>query len=135
MTSAFLGYMLGLLNPPNRRIRFRMYGGVGGAESRDSPLSRLTASWRGGYQRYIRILNLTNRLRGLTVCQRKFQFLQLTSHGRELDHRLYVRRRAASEGQVRGFVRPVVSALRLATLNRAMQVVGTTRVVIDPSGR
>jgi hypothetical protein len=77
MTSAFLGYMLGLLNPPNRRIRFRMYGGVGGAESRDSPLSRLTASWRGGYQRYIRILNLTNRLRGLTVCQRKFQFLHL----------------------------------------------------------
>jgi hypothetical protein len=59
MTSAFLGYMLGLLNPPNRRIRFRMYGGVGGAESRDSPLSRLTASWRSGYQRYIRTLSLT----------------------------------------------------------------------------
>jgi hypothetical protein len=32
--------MLGVLNPPNRRIRSRMYGGVGGAESRDSPLSR-----------------------------------------------------------------------------------------------
>jgi hypothetical protein len=29
MPSAFLGFMLGLLNPPNRRIRFRMYGGVG----------------------------------------------------------------------------------------------------------
>jgi len=36
MTSAFLGFALGVLNPPNRRIRFRMYGGVGGAESRDS---------------------------------------------------------------------------------------------------
>src|SRR5689334_19997496 len=59
MTSAFLGFVLGLLNPPNRRIRFRTYGGVGGAESRDSPLSRLTASWRGGYQRYIRALHLT----------------------------------------------------------------------------
>src|ERR1700730_13486414 len=33
--------MLGVLNRPHRRIRFRMYGGVGGAESRDSPLSRL----------------------------------------------------------------------------------------------
>src|SRR5713101_4595940 len=29
-----------LLNPPNRRIRTRTYGGVGGAESRGSPLSR-----------------------------------------------------------------------------------------------
>src|SRR5262249_39770082 len=27
-------------NLPNRRIRIRMYGGVGGEESRDSPLSR-----------------------------------------------------------------------------------------------
>src|ERR1700682_2345884 len=27
-------------NPSNRRIRTRMYGGVGGEESRDSPLSR-----------------------------------------------------------------------------------------------
>jgi len=27
-------------NPPNRRIRTRTYGGVGGEESRDSPLSR-----------------------------------------------------------------------------------------------
>src|SRR5690348_16193873 len=59
MTSAFLGFVLGLLNPPNRRIRFRTYVGVGGAESRDSPLSRLTANWRGGYQRYIRALHLT----------------------------------------------------------------------------
>src|SRR5262245_19557556 len=41
--------MLGVLNPPNRRIRSRMYGGEGGAESRDSPLSRLTAFRRGGY--------------------------------------------------------------------------------------
>src|SRR5438132_282994 len=32
----------GLLNPPNRRIRTRTSGGVGGEESRDSPLSR---SW------------------------------------------------------------------------------------------
>ena len=30
-------YAVGELNPPNRRIRFRMYGGVGGAESRVSP--------------------------------------------------------------------------------------------------
>ena len=29
-----------LLNPPNRRIRTRMYGGVGGEEPRGSPLSR-----------------------------------------------------------------------------------------------
>src|SRR5215469_4499995 len=43
--------MLDVLNPPNRRIRFRMYGGVGGAESQDSPLSRLTVRRRGGYQR------------------------------------------------------------------------------------
>ena len=35
--------------PPNRRIRFRMYGGVGGVESRDSPLSRLTVCPRTGY--------------------------------------------------------------------------------------
>ena len=28
-------------NPPNRRIRTRMYGGVGGEEPRGSPLSRL----------------------------------------------------------------------------------------------
>src|SRR5207302_10783458 len=32
----------GLLNPPNRRIRTRTSGGVGGEESRDSPLSRLS---------------------------------------------------------------------------------------------
>src|ERR1700694_673489 len=30
-------------NPSNRRIRTRMYGGVGGEESRDSPLSRSLA--------------------------------------------------------------------------------------------
>src|SRR5262249_43758324 len=30
----------GLLNPPNRRIRTRTSGGVGGEESRDFPLSR-----------------------------------------------------------------------------------------------
>src|SRR5947209_19807538 len=29
------------LNPPNRRIRTRTYGGVGGAEPRGFPLSRL----------------------------------------------------------------------------------------------
>ena len=29
------------LNPANRRIRTRMYGGVGGEELRGSPLSRL----------------------------------------------------------------------------------------------
>src|SRR6195256_5633313 len=29
-----------VLNPSNRRIRTRTYGGVGGEESRDSPLSR-----------------------------------------------------------------------------------------------
>src|SRR5271167_1367173 len=33
-----------MLNPPNRRIRTRMYGGVGGEEPRGSPLSRLTAA-------------------------------------------------------------------------------------------
>jgi len=32
-----------VLNPANRRIRTRMCGGVGGEESRDSPLSRLEA--------------------------------------------------------------------------------------------
>jgi hypothetical protein len=57
MTSVFLAFMLGMLNPPNRRIRFRTYGGVGGAESRDSPLSRLTAGRRGGY-RWVRYLTL-----------------------------------------------------------------------------
>lgn len=31
------------LNPANRRIRTRMSGGVGGAEPRGSPLSRLCA--------------------------------------------------------------------------------------------
>ena len=31
------------LNPPNRRIRTRTYGGVGGAEPRGSPLSRFQA--------------------------------------------------------------------------------------------
>jgi len=29
------------LNPPNRRMRTRMYGGVGGEDRRLSPLSRL----------------------------------------------------------------------------------------------
>ena len=50
MPNRFLG-SLGLvsiadrdsLNPPNRRIRTRMSGGVGGAESRDSPPSRLSS--------------------------------------------------------------------------------------------
>src|SRR5262245_58129425 len=32
-----------LLNLPNRRIRTRTYGGVGGAEPRGSPLSRFSA--------------------------------------------------------------------------------------------
>jgi hypothetical protein len=36
----------GLLNPPNRRIRTRTSCGVGGEESRDSPLSRLGRSAR-----------------------------------------------------------------------------------------
>ena len=31
------------LNPSNRHVRTRMRGGVGGVESRDSPLSRLRA--------------------------------------------------------------------------------------------
>ena len=35
-----------LLNPPNRRIRTRMYGGVGGEEPRGSPLSRSVAHRR-----------------------------------------------------------------------------------------
>jgi hypothetical protein len=52
----------------------------------------LTASWRGGYQRYIRTLNLTNRLRGLTVCQRKFQFLHIIIRRRTL-----LRKEAATE--------------------------------------
>src|SRR5262249_15268926 len=34
----------GLLNPPNRRIRTRTSGGVGGEESRDFPLSRSTTT-------------------------------------------------------------------------------------------
>src|SRR5262249_53986199 len=34
----------GLLNPPNRRIRTRTSGGVGGEESRDSPLFRFVAN-------------------------------------------------------------------------------------------
>src|SRR5271157_6461351 len=33
-----------MLNPPNRRIRTRTYGGVGGEEPRGSPLSRLTVA-------------------------------------------------------------------------------------------
>src|SRR5262249_55346424 len=37
----------GLLNPPNRRIRTRTSGVVGGEESRDSPVSRLVASVGG----------------------------------------------------------------------------------------
>jgi RNA-directed DNA polymerase len=36
----------GLLNPPNRRIRTRTSGGVGGEESRDSPLSRSSCRYR-----------------------------------------------------------------------------------------
>ena len=42
----------GLLNPPNRRIRTRTSGGVGGEESRDSPLSRLgrSAHQSAGFQ-------------------------------------------------------------------------------------
>src|ERR1700747_823498 len=36
----------GLLNPPNRRIRTRTSGGVGGEESRVSPLSRLLLVYR-----------------------------------------------------------------------------------------
>src|SRR5271165_5065107 len=33
-----------MLNPPNRRIRTRTYGGVGGEEPRGSPLSRSTSN-------------------------------------------------------------------------------------------
>jgi len=33
MASDSLIFTLGVLNPPNRRIRPRTYGGVGGAES------------------------------------------------------------------------------------------------------
>src|SRR5262249_23517576 len=36
----------GLLNPPNRRIRTRTPGGVGGEESRDFPLSRSICAYR-----------------------------------------------------------------------------------------
>src|SRR5208283_1424688 len=35
-----------MLNPPNRRIRTRTYGGVGGEEPRGSPLSRFTGIYR-----------------------------------------------------------------------------------------
>ena len=73
MASIFPVYAFGELNLPNRRIRFRMYGGVGGAESRDSPLSRLTANraeaiWRithnrtpsGPYSLSDRVLSFTH---------------------------------------------------------------------------
>jgi hypothetical protein len=86
MTSVFPGSLLGMHNPPNRRIRFRTYGGVGGAESRGSPLSRLTASWRGGYQRYIRTLNLTINPADSTACQSKFKLLQLIYLNRGCAH-------------------------------------------------
>jgi hypothetical protein len=39
----------GLLNPPNRRIRTRTSGGVGGEESRDSPLSRSPLDSKRGH--------------------------------------------------------------------------------------
>jgi hypothetical protein len=50
-------------------------GGAAGAPPAREPL---TASWRGGYQRYVRTLKLTISPRDLTVCQRKFHLLQMT---------------------------------------------------------
>jgi hypothetical protein len=38
-----------VLNPPNRRIRTRTYGGVGGAEPRGSPLSRFAPASEPGF--------------------------------------------------------------------------------------
>jgi|HubBroStandDraft_6_1064221.scaffolds.fasta_scaffold45391_2 hypothetical protein len=65
-------YTLGVLNPPNRRIRSRTYGGVGGAESRDSPLSRLTASRSAGYRCVRHLKHYSNRTPWTTIdCQKK----------------------------------------------------------------
>ena len=48
-----------------------------GGSRRAPARARLTASWRGGYQRYIRTLNLTINPADSSACQRKFQLLQL----------------------------------------------------------
>jgi hypothetical protein len=40
MLVCFHWLLLSALNPPNRRVRTRTHGGVGGVASRDAPLSR-----------------------------------------------------------------------------------------------
>jgi hypothetical protein len=47
----------------------------------------LTANWRGGYQRYIRTLNITVSPADLTACQKKFHFLHITVQRRSSGNR------------------------------------------------
>jgi len=56
----------------------RSAGGSQGRRSRQAPAREpLTASWRGGYLRYIRPLNLTASPADITDCQTKFHLLHL----------------------------------------------------------
>ena len=60
------------------RISSRSAGSVKRGQSRRAPArARLTASWRGGYQRYIQTLNLTINPADSTACQSKFNLLQI----------------------------------------------------------
>jgi hypothetical protein len=54
---------------------------VKGGGSRRAARARLTTSWRAGYQRNIRTRNLTISPADLTVCQTKFQLLQINILG------------------------------------------------------
>jgi hypothetical protein len=54
-------------------------------DSRRAPVrARLTASWRGGYQRYIRVLNSTINPADSTACQSKFNLLHLSQLRQQL---------------------------------------------------
>jgi hypothetical protein len=63
-------------------------------DSRRAPVrARLTASWRGGYQRYIRVLNSTINPADSTACQSKFNLLQINRRMRSHNTRPFWLRR------------------------------------------
>lgn len=60
------------------RTSSRSAGRSQGRRSRHAPArAPLTASWGGGYQRYIRTLNFNYEPVDSTVCQRELQLLQV----------------------------------------------------------
>ena len=104
--------MLGVLNPPNRRIRFRMYGGVGGAESQDSPLSRLTDLPAGAFQQPFQ----TMAARGVGVRFQRAPAIQIANPMRLREERQDLGAEAAGE--------PAASVIPSAISNAVFDATG-----------